>query len=212
MANIYDINTIQSKNEKVKSFYDKAMKGLIDFYGVNWVENTPVIYLVNSRESFNIISGYKTEDWVVGRALTYNKLLLLSPESYEKESRHRYSDAEYYSLLKHELSHLFYMIFSQGKGPVWLDEGFAIYTSDQLSTKERPKEFKSFLKYYSHEDENVYSEAGFVVEGLIGKYGKEKVIGFLKVLPNINREEDFKKEFEKYFGLELDYKSLQDLL
>ena len=211
MSNIYDINTVQSKSNKVKSFYDKAMKELIDFYGVNWIDNTPVIYLVNSRESFDIISGYQTEDWVVGKALSYNKLLLLSPESYEKESRHKYSDEEYYSLLKHELSHLFYMIFSKGKGPVWLDEGFAIYTSNQLSTKERPKEFKNFLKYYSYEDEKVYSEAGFVGEGLIDKYGKEKVIGFLKVLPNVNSEDEFKNEFEKYFGLELDYKSFQEL-
>ena len=212
MSNIYDINTTQSKNAKVKSFYDRAMKELIDFYGVNWTENTPVIYLVNSRESFDIISGYQTEDWVVGRALSYNKLLLLSPESYEKESRHKYSDEEYYSLLKHELSHLFYMIFSQGDGPVWLDEGFAIYTSDQLTEKDRPKEFKNFLKYYSDEDEDVYSEAGFVVEGLIKKFGKEKVIGFLKVLPNVNSEEDFNKEFKKYFDVELGYKDLQCLL
>lgn len=212
MSNIYEINTVQSKNNKVKSFYDKAMQELIDFYCVNWIENTPVIYLVNSRESFDIISGYKTEDWVVGRALSYDKLLLLSPESYEKESRHEYSDEEYYSLLKHELSHLFYMIFSQGKGPIWLDEGFAIFTSDQLTEKDRPKEFKTFIKYYSHEDEDVYSEAGFVVEGLIKKHGKEKVIGFLKVLPDINNEDSFKNEFEKYFGIELDYKDLQCLL
>ncbi len=212
MSNIYDINTVQSKNNKVKSFYEKAMKELIDFYGVNWIENIPVIYLVNSRESFDIISGYQTEDWVVGRALSYNKLLLLSPESYEKESRHEYSDEEYYSLLKHELSHLFYMIFSQGKGPIWLDEGFAIYTSDQLTEEDIPKEFKNFLKYYSHEDEDVYSEAGFVVDGLIKKFGKEKVIGFLKVLPNVNSEEDFNKEFEKYFDVELGYKDLQCLL
>jgi hypothetical protein len=212
MSNIYNINTTQSYNKEVKAFYDKAMKELIYFYGVNWIENTPVIYLVNSRESFDIISGYQTEDWVVGRALSYNKLLLLSPESYEKESRHKYSDEEYYSLLKHELSHLFYMIFSQGKGPIWLDEGFAIYTSDQLTEKDIPKEFKNFLKYYSHEDEDVYSEAGFVVEGLIKEYGKEKVIGFLKVLPNINNEDSFKNEFEKHFGIELDYKDLQCLL
>lgn len=212
MSNIYDINATQSKNKKVNSFYQKAMKELIDFYGVNWVENTPDIYLVGSRSDFDILSGYNTEDWVVGRALSYNKLLLLSPDSYEKESRHKYSDQEYFSLLKHELSHLFYVIFSQGKGPVWLDEGFAIYTSNQLSTKERPKEFKNFLKYYSREDENVYSESGFVVEGLINKYGNEKVMIFLKVLPNVNSEDEFKREFEKHFGLELDYKNLQDLL
>lgn len=211
MSNIYNINTTQSYNKEVKAFYDKAMKELIYFYGVNWIENTPVIYLVNSRESFDIISGYQTEDWAVGRALSYNKLLLLSPESYEKESRHKYSDEEYYSLLKHELSHLFYMIFSQGKGPIWLDEGFAIYTSGELVIKNKPKELKNFLKYYSHEDEDTYDEVGFVVEGLIKKYGKEKVLGFLKLLPDIDSEESFNNEFEKYFEIGLEYGNMNKL-
>ena len=57
----------------------------------------------------------------------------------------------------------------------------------------------------------MYSESGFVVERLINKFGKEKVIGFLKVLPNINSKYEFKKEFEMYFGLELDYKSFKEL-
>jgi hypothetical protein len=201
MSNIYDINTTQSKNNKVKSFYDKAMKELIDFYGVNWVDNAPVIYLADSRNDFDLVLGYKTEDWVVGKVLDYNKLLLLSPDSYEKESRHKYSDDEYYSLLKHELSHLFYMIFTKGKGPVWLDEGFAIYTSGELVRKDKPKKFTNFLKYYSHEDEGTYDEVGFVVEGLIEKYGKKEVIDFLKILPNVNSEDEFKGEFEKYFGV-----------
>lgn len=100
------------------------------------------------------------------------------------------------------------MILSQGKGPIWLDEGFAVYVSDQLSTKERPKEFKSFLNYYSHEDKDVYSEAGFVVEGLIKRYGKNRVINFLRRLPNINNKKEFKKEFEEYFKLRLEYKQI----
>jgi len=37
------------------------------------------------------------------------------------------------------------------------------------------------------------------------------VIDFLKVLPNVNSEGKFKKEFERYFGLELDYKSFKEL-
>ena len=57
----------------------------------------------------------------------------------------------------------------------------------------------------------MYSESGFVVEWLINKFGKEMVIGFLKVLPNVNSKYDFKKEFEEYFGLELDYKSFKEL-
>ena len=57
MTNIYDINITQLNNTKVKDFYNKAMKELIDFYGINWIEDTPVIYLVDSRESFDIISA-----------------------------------------------------------------------------------------------------------------------------------------------------------
>lgn len=213
MEDIYNISAVQSKDTRVKGFYDKAMKELKDFYGVNWVRNTPIIYLVDSRESFDAVSGHKTKDWAVGQTLNGMKLLLLSPESYEKESSHHiYSDQEYSSLIKHELSHLFYNIFSKGKGPRWLDEGFAIYTSNQLSVKKRPKEFSSFIGYYSDGGKGVYSESGFVVEGLIKKFGKEKVINFLKVLPKIKSEEEFKKEFEEYFGMKLDYKDLQCLL
>ena len=210
MSNIYDVNTTKCTNSKVESFYEKAMKELIDFYGVDWVDNTPIIYLVNSRKNFDLIYGHKTEDWVVGTTLGYNTLLLFSPESYEKYSRHKYSDEEYYSLIKHELSHLFYTIFSKGNGPEWLDEGFAIYLSKQL--KEKPNRFKNFLKYYSHTDDGIYKESGFVVDGLIKKYGKGKVVDFLKVLPNINSEGDFKKKFEKYFDLKLEYAELQCLL
>jgi hypothetical protein len=55
MSNIYDINIKQSDSKKIKTFYDKAMKELISFYGVNWVNNTPVIYLVDSREGYNVM-------------------------------------------------------------------------------------------------------------------------------------------------------------
>jgi hypothetical protein len=103
------------------------------------------------------------------------------------------------------------MIFSQGKGPIWLDEGFAIYTSGELVIKNKPKELKNFLKYYSHEDEDTYDEVGFVVEGLIKKYGKEKVLGFLKLLPDIDSEESFNNEFEKYFEIGLEYGNMNKL-
>lgn len=211
MSNIYDINTTQSKDKRVKAFYDKAMKELISFYNVNWVNNTPVIYLVDSRNDFSVMAGYNTQDWEVGKAFDHNKLLLLSPDSYEKDSSHKYSDNEYYSLIKHELSHFFFNILSNDEKPVWLNEGFAIYTSDQLSKKERPKVLKNFLRYYSYEDKDVYSESGFVVEGLINKYGKDKVLDFLKLLPNVNSEDDFKREFEKYFEMKLEYGSVGKL-
>ena len=207
MSNIYNINIRESDSKKIIDFYDKAMKELIQFYGINWIDNTPVVYVVDSRKDYNTMAGHSTEDWEVGKAYDDNKLLLLSPNSYERESRHKYSDNEYYSLIKHELSHLFFNIFSRSGEPLWLNEGFAIYVSDQLGRKKRPKVFKNFLKYYSNEDKGIYEEVGFVVEGLIKRYGKEKVVGFLRGLCNINSEDSFKKEFEKYFGIELGYGS-----
>ncbi|MBP6976340.1 hypothetical protein KBB42_01985 [Candidatus Dojkabacteria bacterium] len=68
-----------TKNEIKKTI----SKERIDFYGVNWIEHISVIYLAGSRNDFDIISGYKTDDWVVGSTLSYNKRLLLSPGSYE---------------------------------------------------------------------------------------------------------------------------------
>src|SRR3990167_8310475 len=51
----------------------------------------------------------------------------------------RKSKDYYHSLIKHELSHLFYKILSAGKqGPVWLSEGVAIYTSGQNKLKTKP--------------------------------------------------------------------------
>lgn len=212
MGDILDIHITKTKSNKTECFYKKAIAELISFYNINWIENTPKVYLANSRAEFNMLCGYETDQWMVGKALDYNKLLLFSPESYEKESCHKYSDEEYYHLLKHELSHLFYSIFSEGKGPVWLDEGFAIYVSGELAKKKRPKVLKNFLQYYSHMDKGVYAESGFVVECLINRYGKSEVLSFLKNLPKVQSEKDFREIFEKYFNIGLDYKSLETLL
>jgi hypothetical protein len=193
-------------------FYNRAMKELMCFYDINWVKNPPVIYLVDSRYDFNLIARDNSESWEVGTVLSYNEILFFSPEAYEKQSCHKYSDEEYYFLIKHELSHLFYNIFSEGKGPLWLDEGFAIYTSGELTIKDKPKQLKSFLKYYSNEEEEIYTEAGFVVRGLIEKYGKEKVLDFVKLLPSVNSPRAFKKEFEKFFKINMDYRSIESIL
>ena len=58
----------------------------------------------------------------------------------------------------------------------------------------------------------MYEESGFVVEGLIKEFGKEKVLKFIKLLPNVRGERVFKETFEKFFDLELSYESIQELL
>jgi len=211
MNKIFKITT-KKYSSKVESFYKKAMRELKDFYMINWNENTPVLFLVDSRKDYDVLINQKTENWEVGRHIGENKILLISPKSYEKESIHKYSDEGYFFLIKHELSHLFYNIFSQGQGPVWLDEGFAIFTSGELKKKTKINEFKNFLDYYSHSDEKIYKESGFAVEVLIKKFGKNKVLDFLKELPKIRNEEEFKKSFQEYFGFKPDYKAFNNLI
>lgn len=211
MKNAFEIIIKKSKKTKIKAFYEKAMKELIDFYEINWTDNTPIIYLADSREAFDTIGKEKTEQWVVGKALDYNKLLLMSPDTYEKESCHKYSDELYYILIKHELSHLFYDILSQNKGPVWLEEGMALYVSGELPYKKAPKKFSNFLRYYDFEDADVYSESGFVIEKLIKKFGKDKILNFIKLLPNIHDEKQFEDEFKNLFKIDLGYKQISNL-
>ncbi len=211
MSNIYKIQSKELKSKKLENFFEKAMEELIAFYNINWIDNQPRLLFVDKRKDFDLITRSKTEPWVVGKALDFNTILFISPESYEKESIHKYSDEYYYFLIKHELSHLFYSILSQNKGPVWLDEGFAIYTSGELEKKVRPQSFKNFLSYYSEEDEYVYEEAGFVVDVLIKKYGQEMVIEFLKKLPEIENQESFSQQFKEHFGIELSYESIKKI-
>jgi hypothetical protein len=211
MNKIFKIIT-KKYSSNVENFYKKAMKELKDFYIINWNENTPVLFLVDSRKDYDVLINQNTENWEVGRHIGENKILLITPESYEKESIHKYSDEEYFFLIKHELSHLFYNIFSQGQRPVWLDEGFAIFTSGELKKKTKINEFKNFLDYYSHSDEKIYKESGFAVQVLIEKFGKNKVLDFLKKLPKIEDEKEFKKSFEGYFGFKPDYKAFNNLI
>lgn len=202
---VFDIS--QSDNKKIEKFYKEAMKSLGEFYGINWNIGRPVILLVESRRDIDKIKGKKTEDWVVGFTDGSKKcLFLLSPDSYEKESSHKYSDEEYATLVKHELSHLYSRILYEGYIPVWLIEGIAIYSSGQLALKGRPKELKNFLEFFNKGGSGLYDEAGFAVEVLIKQFGKEKFLNFYKGLKGVKSEDDLESLFKKDYGEDLNYK------
>jgi len=124
----------------------------------------------------------------------------LSPESYENESNHTYSDEEYFRLIKHELSHLYSKKLFDSYKPIWFNEGIAIYTSGQNVVKTKPQKFAKFMDFFDKGGGGVYAESGFAVEILIKEIGKEK---FLKMLEKIElpvTEESFKNHFKKNFN------------
>lgn len=115
---IYQFQSL--KNQKIYQMYKKAMKELNEFFEINWVENTPNIYIFPDRKAIDMFKGYKTKRWMAGWA-EVNNIYLLGPENYEAESIHKYSNEEYFMLIKHELSHLFFNVLSFNHiCPTWL--------------------------------------------------------------------------------------------
>lgn len=204
MAPIFNIT--EAKNIKVSEFYDEAINELNQFYEIRWSGSIPKIYLVPDRKTFDNLKGYKTEDWVVGSTLNSRDIFyVLSPDNYEAESNHKYSDGEYSRLIKHELSHLFQKQLFDSYKPVWLTEGLAVYTSGQLEVKKKPVKFTKFLSFFSQGGSGVYDESGFAVDILIKKFGKKKFLNVLKKIEVPFTKETFYKYFEKELGIKLNY-------
>ncbi len=204
VTNFYKVT--QLEDPKLEEYYERAMKELNEFFGIRWVRNRPGVYLVDDRDTINSIRGAKTEDWVVGWINGGEMAFVLNKDKFENNTNHKYNDDDYFKLIKHELAHLFFKIAAGGKtGPKWLWEGVSILVSGQAEQWGKPKEFKGFL-----EGNDVYKESGYALLLLVNKYGKDKLIEFLKTRKNFNG--DLSILFKETYGLELSYATFNDLL
>ena len=200
---------------KSDRFYEKIFKeSMIDlnkFYEINWVHHTPRIIVVKDRKTIDLLKGVKTEPWVVGWS-DGRTIYILNKNHLEKESNHKYNPATYYALLKHEISHAFYHIVSMGQyRPAWLCEGVAIYTSGQIHHKKQPIKFKNFLKFTDKGGSGVYAEPGFVIEMLVRKFGKEKLLKLIEETKMVKLNSQFNKLFKRLYGFKPTYKEFNGL-
>ena len=196
----------QIKDMFIERVYKKALKDLGDFYGIKWSIDQPRIIIVDDRKTIDLIRGRKTERWLVGWTDDRRSVYILNWANFKKESDHTYSKEYYAYLIKHELSHLFFGILSgRGVSARWLQEGTAIYTAGQLKLKRRPKKLTSFLGYYDTDGDALYSEAGFAVEALVKKYGKDKLLELIRGLKTIKSQKEFNAAFKKIYGFSLSY-------
>lgn len=90
-------------------------------------------------------------------------------------------------------------------------EGISIFLSGQNKFKTKPTEYKNFLEFHKNIEKNVYSEAGFAVEFLIKKYGKQKLLLLLKKSKECKYKNDFAKLFKSIYGFNLAYKNFKVL-
>ncbi|MEI7480289.1 MAG: hypothetical protein WCJ59_01555 [bacterium] len=205
------------ENEKFEKEFKQMMDELNNFYDINWVHHLPKIYFLDSRAQIDYIWGEKTLPYIVGWARNHDTIFVLKNEKMVTESAHKqHSDGQYYSLIKHELSHCFFTIeskYTENSFPKWLWEGVAIYTSGQLVFKDKIVEFKEFLDHYDNGfAPAIYKEAGFAVEILVNKFGKKKLLSLIKNLKNLSTKELFDRAFEKEYGFKPSHEQFNLLL
>ena len=56
----------------------------------------------------------------------------------------------------------------------------SIYLSGQLIEKRKPEKIEKCLEFRNTTGDEVYNEAGFVIQILIEKHGKEKILNLIK--------------------------------
>ena len=207
---IYKIKQIS--DSYLENIYKESLNDLNVFFGIDWIHHLPRIFVVDDRKIINSLKGEETENWIIGWS-EGKTIYVLNKNNFEVESNHKYTSDEYSAFIKHELSHSFFNVLSNGCcKPIWLNEGVAGYVSGQNKLKEKPIEFKKFLDFYERGGKEVYSEAGFVIELLVKKFGKEKLLNLIKSLKNCQSKELFDLAFEKEYNLTLNYTNINSLM
>lgn len=207
---IYKLQELPDNN--LEEVYQKAMKDLNSFYGRNWNQNMPAVFIVDDRTTIDSLRQEETSRWVKAWN-DHRNVFMLNNEHMETESSHKkLSDEEYAASMKHELSHSFFFKVSNGFAkPWWLLEGVSIFTSGQTKLWEKPQTLDSFLGYHEKGGEKLYSESGFAVEALVNTYGKEKLLDLIKSLPQVDTPEKFNIIFEGIYGFYPSYEEFNKI-
>lgn len=213
---IYTLTSLQDKD--LEDFYINSFRELDEFYELNWTQFKPNIFIISSDEEYKAIrnnmslgSFRRATGWIGnGNVYVVNKVM------YSEMMGKDYLDERYLKLIKHELSHCFYQHVSQvysKNRPDWLWEGCAIYLSGQLKYMRKPIKLKNFLEHYEQRSGGeVYLESGFVINILIEKYGKAKLLELIRNISQYNSEDDFYKLFRKVYDIELNYENINSLI
>lgn len=203
---IYKITPI--KDDFLENIHKESLHNLNTFYEINWMHHLPRIIVVDDRKTMDLLKGEKTEGWLIGWS-ERKAIYVLNKNSFGNESNHKYDPDEYSAFIKHELSHSFFDVLSNSHTkPVWLNEGVAIYVSGQNKFKKKPNEFKKFLEFYDNGGKDIYNEAGFFVQTLVERFGKQKLLNLIKELKNIKNKEEFERFFAKEYGFNLTYNEI----
>lgn len=195
------------RDEWLDEAYEKAMADLDKFFEIGWKDNQPPITLIPDRKMMDFFRGRKTEEWEVAWT-EGTKVFILDYNNLERESDKKFSKESYEMRLKHELTHCFVNTLCR-KGPLlWINEGLAV--AGQIKLNSKPKNFSKFLNFFNQGEKEVYYESGFAVEYLLKKFGREKLLNFVKKYDGKTKEE-FYDLFKSIYDFDLAYKNFEVL-
>lgn len=110
-----EVETIlESSYQRISDFLDDSLTDVVS------------VYVVDSEEEFVAMVGNKFPDWGVACAIPGRNLIILKSPLQFKYYR------PFFQVVAHELAHIFIgKLSGEGRVPRWLDEGFAMYHSQE---------------------------------------------------------------------------------
>lgn len=209
-----------SKDTELDICFAKAMNELETFYGFKWKGKKPKIFIFPDRNTASSLFERKVPDWSSG--WVRDKDICLLDYSVIKKENKGYPKDKYTDGVKHELAHSFYLVMSKNTvGPKWLWEGVAVYL-EKINKKEtdvsklKNYRFHTFLKFYNKHkigDVSVYHESAYIVDILIKKFGRKKLLILIKKIKYIkNTKKAFDQCFKLIYGFKPNYKDFNRIL
>lgn len=148
-------------------FYNRAM----DIKHKFGFKEKVIIDVVDTLSELSNILNMDVPDWVIGTSFD-NVILIIDHNNWTRSNSESVDN-----LILHEFIHV--VLNSKSNLPIWLNEGLAIYFSNQYASyKNRDlkinQEFDLYKLDYSNND--VYHISIYVLIKLINKYGIERIV------------------------------------
>ncbi|HDK7168025.1 TPA: hypothetical protein PTV44_001892 [Clostridium botulinum] len=155
--------------ERYLDFYNRAMniKNVFNF------NHRVIVDVIDSLEELSEILEVKVPKWVIGTSFE-NVILILDHEKWKKSNNESVEN-----LILHEFVHVVLNLKAQSPLPIWLNEGLAVYLSDQYANykKKKPNINEDFDFYnVNYNNEKLYHISIYIIIKLIDKYSINKVI------------------------------------
>ena len=182
---------------------DQTLKEYNDFFGII-LQRKFKMYIIFTREEMDIAAEKKTEDWLGGYSFGQKgQIFIFDPEYYNKETGRTIYNLK--KLLKHEIAHLYFGEITKTNKPKWLNEGLAEHLAKKNLKEITIEDAVNCIDYDINFTLEQYINSHKLVDLLITKYGKEKLLSLLRSYHNPN---EFFSAFQNIYRFELTKENL----